>query len=66
MAYKRKYRRGDRITSVNELVEQEFVYLDSKIIHRGWFMSWSFFFAANSVYNGRVYYAVRNDGEKDG
>ena len=40
MAYKRLYEKGDPITSLDELVEQDFVYWNDKITAKGWFMSW--------------------------
>lgn len=61
MAYIKKYRKGDRITSLNELVKQEFVYLGNKIYHNGWFMSWSCRPALNYIERGRLYYAIKEE-----
>ena len=62
--YKRKYRKGKRITSLNELAKQEFVYLFDKITHRGWFMSWQFSLAQRYVERGWLYRAEKvGDGE---
>lgn len=35
-----KYEKGEVITSLDELVKQEFVYWNDKITHFGWFISW--------------------------
>lgn len=59
MAYKRKFRKGDKITSLDELAKQEFVYVFDKITHAGWFASWQFRFAARCIQRGCLYYAER-------
>ena len=64
MAYKRKYRKGAKITSLDELAKQEFVYFFDKITHNGWFMSWRFRFAHNTIERGRVYYAEKITEDK--
>ena len=57
MAYKRKYRRGEQITSLDELAKQELVYFYDKIYHHGWFASWRFREVKNYVQRGCLYYA---------
>lgn len=37
---RRKYQRGDQITSLDALVQQEFVMVHGKVYHRGWVCSW--------------------------
>ena len=59
MAYKRKYRKGGTITSLDELSKQEFVYFYHKITHCGWFMSWQFRMAKLFIDRGCLYYAER-------
>ena len=59
MAYKRKYRRGKQITSLDELSKQEFIYFFDKITHNGWFMSWQFRLAKRYLDRGYLYYAER-------
>lgn len=39
MSYKRKYRMGEKITSLDELVKQECVYCYGRIVQNGWFCS---------------------------
>jgi hypothetical protein len=63
MSYKRKYRKGEKISSLDELAKQEFIYFFHKITHRGWFMSWQFSLAARYIERGCLYYAIKNEGE---
>ena len=64
MKYKRKYCKGEKITSLDELAKQEFVYFFDKITHNGWFMSWQFRMAKGFIDRGILYYA--NPTEKGG
>lgn len=59
MAYKRKYRKGKQITSLDELAKQEFIYFHHKITHCGWFMSWQFRLAQRYIDKGWLYYAEK-------
>lgn len=59
---KQKYRKGDKITSLDELAKQEFVYFCHKITHRGWFKSWQFRLAEAYIGRGMVFYAVKIEG----
>ena len=64
MGYKRKYQKGEPITSLDELAKQEFIYFSDKITHHGWFMSWQTSLAKRYIERGWLYYAIRKDGEK--
>ena len=64
MSYKRKYTPGKLIQSLDELMDQEFVYLNHKIMHRGWFMSWQLRMAMNSIKGGHVRQAVKKEDMK--
>ena len=59
MAYKRKFRKGEKITSLDELAKQEFVYFFDKITHAGWFCSWQIRHAAQYIERGCLYLAER-------
>ena len=61
--YQRKYRKGDKITSLDELVKQEFVYFFDKITHCEWFKSWQFRLAQRYIERGLLYYAERIGGD---
>lgn len=63
MSYKRKYRKGAKITSLDELAKQEFIYLSDKIFHAGWFSSWQFWLAKMYIDRGWLYYAEK-EGEE--
>lgn len=54
---KRKYTKGEQIISIDELMNQEFIYLYHKIYHKGWFQSWQLRSAKNYVDRG-IYKAV--------
>ena len=63
MSYKRKYRKGAVITSLDELAEQEFIYVvrgvSQKILHAGWFLSWQFRLVKDYLRSGMIYRAER-------
>ena len=59
MSYKRKYRKGKKITSLDELANQQFIYLHDKITHRGWFASWQFSSVLRYIDRGCLYYAEK-------
>lgn len=61
MRYIRKYRKGDKITSLDELSKQEFIYFHDKLTHCGWFMSWQYRLAQRYIQRGCLFYAVKND-----
>ena len=63
--YKRKYRKGGPITSLDELAKQEFVYFIDKITNRGWFMSWQFSLAERYILRGMLFYAIKNEEVTD-
>ncbi len=65
MAYKRKYRKGNPIRSLDELAKQQFVYFNDKITHNGWFMSWQFRMSKRFLDNGMIYYAIKIGGENN-
>ena len=63
MAYKRKYRKGKQITSLDELSKQKFIYQGQQILHCGWFMSWQFRLAKMYMERGWLYLAEKVDDE---
>lgn len=62
--YKRKYRKGKQISSLDELYKQEFIYFQHKITHCGWFRSWQFRLANDLMMRGCLYYAEKVGDEK--
>lgn len=64
MAYKRKYRKGKPITSIDEMMKQDFVFFHDKITPAGWFGSWQIRFAVSYINRGCIYYAEKiNESE---
>ena len=57
----RKYRKGGKITSLDELSKQEFIYFRDRLTHHGWFMSWQCRVALMYIQSGSLTYAVKND-----
>ena len=60
---KRRYRPGPKITSLNELSEQEFVNWGGKITPRGWFMSWQILMAYQAINRGFIRQAIKIESE---
>ena len=65
-----KYIIGERIKSLDELVECDLVYFVAtgykKIYHRGWFMSWQIHMAQKMIDHGYLYRAERRkENEED-
>ena len=59
MGYKRKYRKGEQIKSLDELCKQEFIYFFDKITHKGWFQSWQIKLALQYIERGYLYTAIK-------
>lgn len=65
MAYKRKYRMGEVITSLDELAKQEFIFWHKHIYHAGWFMSWQFRMVKSFLDDCALRYAVKVEDEEE-
>jgi hypothetical protein len=59
MASRRKYRPSEVITSLDELVTQEFIYIHDKIYHSGWWQSLQFHFVKHKMDAGCIRKAER-------
>lgn len=66
MAYKRQYRKGELISSIDELYSQEFVYSRDKIMHHGWFASWQIRAAYNAIRRGEIHKAIKIQEDNNG
>ena len=64
--YVRKYEKGAKITSLDELVKQDFVYWNDKIWHHGWYLSCQFRMIYWGMLNGRIHYAIRREEDLNG
>lgn len=58
----RKYKKGKPIKSLNELMKQDFVYVNDKITSHGWFGSWQMRYAQSLIKRGALYRAVKKEG----
>ena len=56
---RRKYIKGEVITSFDELLKQEFIYFHDKIYHNGWIKSWQFNMIINQLNKGCLYKAIK-------
>ena len=61
---RRKYRQGERITSLDDLMSQDRIFFMDKVVSAGWFGSWQIRWVLERVKAGQIYYAVKE--EKDG
>lgn len=59
------YREGERITSLDELAKQEFIYVRGKLTHCGLFMSWQFRMTMQYIERGCLRYAVKAKTKED-
>lgn len=56
---KTKYKKGERITSLDEFIQQEFVYFPYGIRHRGYAQSQQIRHVSNMIKGGRLYKAIK-------
>lgn len=54
---KAKYEKGEKITTIDEMLKQEFIFDRHKILHRGWFGSWRISFAMSEINRGVIFKA---------
>lgn len=62
---KAKYKKGERITSLDEFIEQEFVYFPYGVRHSGYAQSQQIRLVYLMIKSGRLYKAVRISEEKE-
>ena len=62
MAYEKKYRPGDRITSLTKVIKalekDNFIYVRNKIYHSGWILSQQIKYLNDTIKGGHVKEAV--------
>lgn len=37
----RRYKQGEPISSLDELMKEKFIWVQGKVYHQGWFSSWA-------------------------
>jgi hypothetical protein len=58
---RRKYRKGEPITSLDELVKQDLVYNGDKIEASGWFMSYQLSYINNQIKRNCIFKVVKKE-----
>lgn len=56
----------EKITSIDELIKQEFVIFkawdgEMKVYHAGWFRSWQLQYIESLIIKGWLYYAIKEE-----
>lgn len=54
-----KYKKGSRITCLEELVRQDMVFFRDKVLHRSFFQSWQIRYAIIQIEKGVLFRAER-------
>jgi hypothetical protein len=62
---KQKYKKGLQIKNIDSLIKQEFIYHHDKVLHAGWFLSWSIHFAIKQIAIGTIFYAIKINESED-
>lgn len=56
-----KYKKGSRITCLEELVRQDIVFFSDKVLHRSFFQSWQIRYAVFQIEHGTLFRAEKTD-----
>jgi len=59
-----RFTKGDRITSLDELMRQEFVFCNGKVLHLEWVLSWQLRTAFLYIQHGSLHKAIREEKKK--
>lgn len=60
----KNYTPGGAITSLDELVKQQFIFWNDMLYHRGWFCSWQIEWADAELRCHKLRYAIKKE-DKD-
>ena len=63
----RKYKRGDKISSIQEFSEQEFIWGMGKVYNSSFAFSWQFMWILNRIKTGDFYKVepIKKEGQND-
>lgn len=61
----RKYKKGELIETLDQLVNQDFIYLNNKIYNRGWFLSWQLSFTNHLIIRKKLFKAIKKEQNND-
>lgn len=53
------FEKGETITTVEELLQQEFVFYNNKVTAKGWFLSWQLRMTVNAINRGYLRKAIK-------
>ena len=62
----RKYSKGELITSIDELMKQDVVYIKDRVMNRGWFQNWQLRFIFVMVHDRKIVYKAIKKGDQNG
>lgn len=62
MTYTKKWKKGKRIASLDEISEEKMIFIRDKVYHCGWFQSMQFRVLKDYMDNGWLFKAVRREG----
>ena len=71
MAYKRKYRQGARVKSIEDFLhspETQYFFWHGKTVHKQVFMHWQLYMLISEIGGGLLYFADKNvaaDGDTE-
>ena len=54
---KKKWKKEKRITSISELENVDFIIINDKTYHKGWWQNWSYRMLLIAIENGKCYHA---------
>ena len=61
LAKQRKYEKGEPIETLDQLVNQDFIYLNNKIYNHGWFLSWQLSYANELISRKKLFKAIKKE-----
>lgn len=57
----RKYKKGEPIETLDQLVNQDFICLNNKTYNRGWFLSWQLSYANGLIIGKKLFKAIKKE-----
>lgn len=53
------YVKTSQVTGLDELIKRDFIMLDHKVYHRGWFGQWQMRFTSEMIKQGRIFNVMK-------
>lgn len=54
----KRFIKGDPVRSMDEFAQQEYVWMNNKVYHCGWFESWQFRYVKINIQQGWIYKCI--------